>query len=184
LSVVVRRAGRFGGTDGSRTVWSVADGRRGRRWRWTTSGADSGPGLAFTLETAPDGTFLKLEAAAPGVLLTLHREPDGSIHGNRVGFDGVRHLRFPGAPPAVILAGSSPLAAAVAVAGRRVGGEGGECPVLVLDAALDPEHGTGSIEPAGDDGWAIWTAEWTLHVRLDADGLPILDGESWPLEEG
>ena len=37
MSAMVRRAGQAILPDGTEVVWSVADGRRGRRWRATTT---------------------------------------------------------------------------------------------------------------------------------------------------
>jgi hypothetical protein len=86
----LRLAGRGRLPNGNLIVWSVAEGARGRRWRWMHE-IDRGLLLVTGLvELAPDGRFSRLELAASGGLLTFHPVQDGrSAHGNIVTPDAV-----------------------------------------------------------------------------------------------
>ena len=74
MSEPLRRAGAGGLVDGSHVVWSVAEGRRGRRWREVRTAPDGGVVSSLLLETDPDGRFSHTELATPAGLLTLHPE--------------------------------------------------------------------------------------------------------------
>ena len=77
---------------GDRVWWSVAEGRRGRRWREAIVG-DGGPAaLAAARDGARTGSFSHLELATPAGLLTLHPEGDGTLHGNAIEAGGIRHV--------------------------------------------------------------------------------------------
>ena len=194
----VRRAGRSGEPDGSLTIWSVAEGRSGRRWRWRTIGpvGDAGAWLAATLETDPRGAFSKLEVAAPAGLLTLHREADGSTHGNVVRDGGVTHLALGADVGAVLVAGSRlGLAAVVASLGRAipVGAEVSR-DVLLVDRRLVPARSAIRVRRVTATAWHLAPPGPALGGPLELDGTLELDGdtlpapiasdEGWPLEAG
>ena len=61
-----RRAGTGRLPGGRRLTWTVADGRRGRRWRSVTTGDDGRLVQALLLETGAAGEIMRLEIAAPG----------------------------------------------------------------------------------------------------------------------
>lgn len=157
----LRRAGRGRTADGTEVGWTVAEGGRGRRWRWTL--VDEGilwrGGL---VELGRDGRLGRLELTSRSGLLTLHPEPDGSaIHGNVAGPDGVRGLAFAwGRDGRVVLAGD-PFGSALLA--------GGQGPILVVDDGL--------VVAAGEGGEAA-------ALELDGQGIPVLaDAEAWPLED-
>lgn len=175
--------------EGRLAWWSVADGRRGRRWREAIV-ADGSLVHSLLLETGPDRRFAHLELAAPGGLLTLHPEPDGTLHGNAVTDDGMRHVAaLAWDPDGLVLVAGSAIAAAAAA--------------HLLASILPPEQapagvstsqlvlrigGDLSLAPAladvelGRDGRYVVADAGVLPA--DADGLPVLaGGRSWPLEE-
>jgi hypothetical protein len=89
----LRRAGRgwLGGDD--LVLWSVAEGARGRRWRWVHQVDQGFTGHSGIVELLPDGRLGRLEVSSFGGLLTYHPEPDGlSAHGNIVTTDGVKPI--------------------------------------------------------------------------------------------
>jgi hypothetical protein len=88
----LRRAGRGRVADGGLVVWSVAEGIRGRRWRWTVT-ERGGLVVSGLAERLPSGAFGRLELAVAGGLLTFHPDPgSASAHGNIVASDGVRPI--------------------------------------------------------------------------------------------
>ena len=108
--------------DGAAVTWTIAEGRRGRRWREVVA-RDEAVRHSLLLETAVDGRFSHLELARAGGLWTFHPEPDGTLHGNHVDPDGrtVRHVEgLPFAPDDLLIIEGSPLGAA-AVAWRLAG---------------------------------------------------------------
>jgi hypothetical protein len=192
----VRAAGRGALPDGSVVIWVVSEGRRGRRWRETITtgeGPDRGPRdirSSLLLETDPSGRFLHLELSTAAGLLTLHPEGDGSLHGNAVSADGVRHvvgLPFPAG--AVVVVAGSPIAAAAALGSARgTIGMAGDAPIgerRIPAAFVQPDLGVSTGDAAireAPDGWQV--GEGT-PLRLDADGLPVLpDPGRWSLELG
>jgi hypothetical protein len=170
LSEPLRRAGAGGLADGSRVVWSVAEGRRGRRWREVRTAPDGGVLSSLLLETDPDGRFSHTELATPAGLLTLHPEGDGTLHGNTIGSDGVRHVvGLPWDADGLVVVEGSPVAAAAAAQLARA--DSGSATRRVLRVALDLRSRVETTEAAG------------LGLAADADGLPLLvDARSWPLE--
>ena len=109
----VRLAG-WGRRGDATVTWTVAEGRRGRRWRESVARGDA-LGHALLLETGTDGRFSHLELATTGGLLTLHPEPDGTLHGNRVatGGDAVQPIAgLPFGPSAVLVVTGSPISVA------------------------------------------------------------------------
>ena len=159
----LRRAGRGTSADGSIVTWSMAEGRRGSRWREVRV-ADGAIVSSLLLELDPDGRFAHLELSTAAGLLTLHPEGDGTLHGNAISLDGIRHIvAVPWQPDDLLLVDGSTIARAAAA--RRGSATTG---VLVApDLSLDRRP--------------IGLGERV--VELDADGLPALvDGESWPMD--
>ncbi len=148
-------------------------------------------GLRYSLllETTPDGRFSHLELATPAGLLTLHPEADGTLHGNRLTADGLRHLiGLPWDRAGVVDVEGSPVADAAMAASLATAGPYGSARhpgpdrVLVLRVGTDLELSTTptAAERLADGSWRLDPG----GVRgADHDGLPALDGgESWPLE--
>ena len=168
MTAPVRRAGTGRRPDGSSVTWTVAEGRKGRRWRETVT---FGGAVAWTLlyETDAEGRFAHLELATAGGLATLHPEPDGTLHGNTVDAAGVHHIRgVPFAPgTSLVVSGSTVVGAAVAASVTRA--RAGMAAVVLdpMTLRLDAR----SVHP--DD-----------LTTTAADGTPALDDAvSWPLEE-
>ena len=160
----LRRAGHGRVADGSTVTWSVAEGSRGRRWREAvTAGQGSAIRSSLLLELEPDGRFSHLELSTAAGLLTLHPESDGSLHGNVVGSDGIRHIRgVPWQPDDVVEIEGS-IVSAVAARARSAGGG--------VRIGLD-------LSITRTDRVALGP------IAADALGLPELDsGTTWPLEE-
>ncbi|HYN69258.1 MAG TPA: hypothetical protein VEX41_03500, partial [Candidatus Eisenbacteria bacterium] len=114
MSASVRVAGWGTLEDGAAITWTIAEGRRGRRWREVVA-RDDAVVHSLLLETGAAGRFRHLELARAGGLWTFHPEPDGTLHGNHVDprERDVRHiegLRF--APDDLLLIEGSPLSAA------------------------------------------------------------------------
>ena len=155
----LRRAGE--GTVGGVLVrWSVAEGSRGRRWRWTVVHAGALRSTSL-LELTPEGGFARLERESSRGLLTVHPEVDGrTLHGNLVRAGGVDPIALPWRP-----------GIGLRIAGDAFGSA--LCPSVdeVLTAA---EDGTVSIAPA---------PAAALELTLDPRGVPELtDAAEWPLE--
>jgi hypothetical protein len=167
VSAPIRRAGHGRSPDGSLVTWSVADGRRGRRWREVVS-RDGAVVLSLLLETDPDRRFSHLELSTSAGLLTLHPEGDGTLHGNAVKPDGLDHVRgIPWDAESVVIVEASSLSSAAAVHHHRPDSPVGRpCVRIQLDLSIRP----GLVDP--DD------------LRpTSADGLPLLEGAAgWPLE--
>lgn len=172
MSDWLRRAGTGRLPDGRVVSWSLADGRRGRRWRWTIASA-GGIEVAALAELAPDGTLARLELATSAGMLTLHPEPDGrSIHGNVVSIDGVRPLAFRWNAGGEIGLAEDPFGTAILAGGGAGGGPG--------------------ARGAGGDGEVRLVVRGSLHLTADgaasalardARGVPLLaDASEWELE--
>ncbi len=163
----VRLAGHGRRGDGAVVTWTVAEGTKGRRWREVVR-LDGQVRYALLYETGPDRRFTHLELAGAAGLATLHPEGGGTLHGNVVGADGVRHvvgLRYP-AEATVIVSGSPITAAALGWA--RLGGL--EVGVVV---ELDPLTLDLTERPLAPHEAAA----------VDAVGAPVLtDARIWPLE--
>ena len=175
----LRRAGHGRATDGSLVTWSVAEGRRGRRWREvrTRGSAQAGEGTAVVssllLELDVDGRFAHLELSTAAGLLTLHPESDGTLHGNTITAAGIGHVAsLPWHPDDVILVEGSVVTAVVA-APRRLPPTAGAL-FISLELAFDrtpvvPSVGAGAGDAAGLpilDAGATWALE---RVMIDAD---------------
>ncbi len=184
MSDLVRRAGRGPDATGALVVWSVAEGRRGRRWREVRSVAAGGVVSSLLLETDPGGHFSHSEFATEVGLLTLHPESDGTIHGHVVTADGVEHVvGLPWSLDAVLLIDGSTVAAAAAAHGLRhtIGAGASESrPAVFVDLSLAVRAADVTIERAGEDTWRLGSSG---EVAVDDDGLPLLAGARiWPLE--
>ena len=168
MTTPVRLAGHGRREDGALVTWTLAEGRKGRRWREAVS-RDGRLLHTLLFETGPDRRFTHLELASPAGLATLHPEGDGTLHGNVVEADGVRHVvGLPYPVDATVVVGGAALASA-ALAWMVEGG-------LTIERVVE-------LDPA------------TLHlidrplepqdlIAIDADGAPaaLVDGASWPLE--
>jgi len=156
----LRRAGRLDGGGGETILWSVAEGRRGRRWRSLRLKAGAGVVADLLLELDPAGRWARLELATAAGILTLHPEPDErSVHGNVVTEGGVVPLALPWSPDHRLLLPDEPV---VAAALGPDAGKAREGPAIVVDARLEPRAVEAAAAP-----------------RRPTDGLP---GSSWPLE--
>jgi hypothetical protein len=180
----VRRGGYAELPSGELIIWSVADGRRGRRWREVV-GQDGRVVRSVLLETNPASRLTRLEFVTAAGLLTLHPDSGESIlHGNVVTPAGIRHLTFDGT---TVLVHGSPAASAIAVDGLADGVEVGataRVDLVSVDDQLEPRVGSWAVSRIEPRTWRLVepsTAE-DLVVRLDEDGLPILAGDTWPLE--
>lgn len=181
----VRKAGRRTESDASITTWTVAEGRRGRRWRWVSMAPDGAVQVAHTVETDPAGRFVRLEsAAAGGRLLSLHREADGSFHGNHVGRDGVAAIAVTKDPPQVVLVGASDLAAAIAIATFGPFAETIRTSALVIADDLTIATAPLTARPLVDGTVEIIVGGVAARRRLTPDGLPdVAAGDlDWALD--
>ena len=185
----MRRGGTASLPGGRHLVWTVAAGSQGRRWRSVTTHGDGRLEAALLAETDLAGRLVKLELATGEGLLTLH--PDGDpvrLHGNVVRASGIDHLSFPWSAAHVLLAGASPVTAAIAVAGSasRIGvGEGSKIPAVAVGIDLRPATATWHVARVAERRWRLLAAGGgaSLVLETDADGLPTADdGMTWPLE--
>ncbi|HEU4673575.1 MAG TPA: hypothetical protein VFS32_11810 [Candidatus Limnocylindrales bacterium] len=166
----VRRAGQATLPDGAIVTWTVAEGAKGRRWREVVV---RGGAIVHSLllETFPDRRFAHLELATPAGLLTLHPEGDGTLHGNAVTGEGVRHVRgLPWSDRAVVLVVGSSVAAAAAAHCLAAADPGAEVDRVRIGPDLDLDRRPERVA--------------ALSVAIDRDGLPRLPGgRTWPLED-
>jgi hypothetical protein len=184
VSDLVRRAGRGPDATGALVVWSVAEGRRGRRWREVRSIPGGGVISSLLLETDPGGRFNHAELGTEAGLLALHPESDGTIHGNVITAAGVEHVSgLPWSPNAVLLVEGSTIAAAAVAHGLRhaIAPETSVSqPAVFVDLGLTVRVGDIAIERTGEDTWRLGS---TGDIAVDDDGLPLLAGARiWPLE--
>lgn len=184
---MVRRGGRATIPDGSEIAWSVADGRRGRRWRTATT-RDGTLQASLLLEVGTDGRPARLELTTAAGLLTLHPEAGGSLHGNAVTPGGVRHIAFDwGEDHGFEIEGNPVPTAAIAgcLASTMPAGEGRAVPVVVIGEDLIVRAAERQFERVNTTGsWQIIGDGQTTVLALDADGLPVWPqpAEDWPLE--
>lgn len=186
MSAMVRRAGRSMLADGTRVVWSVADGRRGRRWRAITT-RDGALISALLLEVGVDGRPARLELATAAGLLTLHPGSTGSLHGNAVTAAGVRHLTFAWSVEHELEIDGLPIASAVTarrLAGSMTMGEGRTVPVVTVAPELSVREGARRYVRVADATWRIEGEGDPCGLTIDEGGLPVWSGEAgeWPLE--
>jgi hypothetical protein len=169
---------------GALIVWSIADGRRGRRWREVVS-VDARVVRSVLLETNPAGRLTRLEVATAAGLLTLHPDSGETVlHGNAVTPAGIRHLTLDGT---TVMVHGSPAAAAIAVAGLADGVEVGatrRVAMVGIDDRLEPRVGSWAVTRIEPRTWRLveLPAAAEQVIRLDEDGLSILAGDAWPLE--
>ncbi len=144
----LRRAGSGRLPDGAVLTWSLAEGRRGRRWR-AVAVVDGGIGQAVLVEVAQDGRPGRLELTTPAGLLTLHPSADGrTAHGNVVAADGVRPLVFGWSPEHAFDVVGRPIAVSVTLhrlAGELGVGESRSVPALAIAADLAVEAAVGTV---------------------------------------
>jgi hypothetical protein len=186
---------RLGGTvelpSGELVDWSVADGRRGRRWREATS--RDGVLIRTTLfETDRSGRVQRLEMASAAGLLTLHPADDGAtLHGNVVTSVGIRHLSFAWDARYALFVDGSPAAAAIALG--RLGqtlptGATERVSTIRIDARLEPRPSSWDVTRGDERSWRLVEVSdggspEERAVRLDEVGLVDLPGGiRWPLE--
>src|SRR3954447_10481278 len=86
----LRRAGSGRTPDGGAVAWCVAEGSRGRRWRWSVTGADGRLVHSALLELDLGGGVARLELATQDAMLKFHPAGDGAAaHGTVVRATGV-----------------------------------------------------------------------------------------------
>ena len=182
----LRRAGTGRDADGWRVIWSVAEGKRGRRWREVRC-RDTAVASSLLLETGPDGRFSHLELSTPSGLMTLHPESDGTLHGNAIVSDGVEHvIGRPWNPDGIVLLEGSTicLVAAAEFLRRSLSPwSAASIPSVTIGPGtlLLDDHMPTRVERVTASAWRFGRDE---PFHLDDHGLPLLkDGEIWPLEE-
>jgi hypothetical protein len=192
MSPPVRVAGVATLDDRTEITWSVADGRRGRRWRATTRRRGSLTS-ALLLEVATDGHVTRLELATQVGLLTLHPEPDGGLHGNTITAEGVRHLSLRWSDDHAIEVEPLPIADAVTatwLAGRLAAGEGTDVPVVVVAADLAVREDVRRFTRTDETTWHVEGHGTARALVMDTRGIPVwavgvgepAAGQEWPLE--
>jgi hypothetical protein len=156
---------------GDRTVvWTMSEGRRGRRWRELVE-RDRHIVHSLLLETDVERRFSHLELSTGGALLTLHPEANGTLHGNRVDRDGVQHvIGVAFDPDGPVLVDDSVIAAAAAAWQESGTTRGASLRAVVIDRAARVSIVDGATATP-------------LVVTIDADGVPQLhDARVEPLE--
>jgi hypothetical protein len=186
MSAMVRRAGRATLADGTQVAWSVADGRRGRRWRAVTT-RDGALISAVLLEVAADGRPARLELTTAAGLLTLHPESSGSLHGNTVTARGVHHLTFAWSAEHELEIAGLPITSAVAarrLADSTAAGRTRTVPVVAVAADLAVAEGVRRFVRLGEASWRIEGDGDPRPLTIDERGLPVwlAEAEEWPLE--
>jgi hypothetical protein len=190
MSAYLRRAGSGWLPDGSQLVWSVADGRRGRRWR-AVSSSHREISHALLLEVDPVGRPSRLELTTPAGMLTLHPDVGRRVlHGNAVTPSGVRHLSLPWSDEHGIEVEGRPIASAVTahrLAGLLATGEGRAIPVVVVAPDLRISETTRRFVRVGAGEWRIESPSGdgaASDLKVDQQGIPagLRDAQDWPLE--
>jgi hypothetical protein len=184
MTELVRRAGRGTDATGALVLWSVAEGRRGRRWREVRSASGGGLVSSLLLETDPGDRVNHIELGSGLGLLTLHPESDGTLHGNVVTSAGIEHVvGLPWSQDAVLLVEGSTIAAAAAARGLRDAVSAGSSvsrPGVIVDPGLAVRAADVTIERFGEDAWRLGS---TGEIAIDDLGLPLLAGARiWALE--
>jgi hypothetical protein len=183
----LRRAGHLALDDGRAVTWSVAEGRRGRRWREAVRKPDQ-PGIrhSLLLELDPDGWFSHLELSTGAGLLTLHPEGDGTLHGNVIRATGVEHLRgLSWNPHAIVLIDGSVISRLAAFPGLATVLEPGSVrSAVVLRVPADLHLRTATEQVGRSEDGRKWSIEGEETLRVDDDGLlPTSPPAEWPLED-
>ncbi len=177
--------------DGAVITWTIAEGRRGRRWREVVARGDA-VDHALLLETDATGRFSHLELARGDGLWTFHTEPDGTLHGNHVSApeQDVHHVAgLPFAPDDLLLVEGSPLSTA-ATAWRLSIAASGVSNASRPNLAGIVLRAAGTIEPVSTvRAERLSATRWRIDegpaLEIDADGAPVLaDGRTRPLELG
>jgi hypothetical protein len=192
----LRQAGHVRAADGASTTWSVAEGRRGRRWREVVRVGQGRQGLrhSLLLESDPEGRFAHLELATDVGLLTLHPESDGSLHGNAIVDHGEAHLRdatgvehvrgLPWPADGIALVEGSLICqlAAIHLLERTIESFASRSQAAVwIPMTLWLEGRPIRVERIDDRRWRFGDAN---PVEVDEHGLPVLAaGVFWPLED-
>ena len=159
---LLRRAGRVPLPDNGDVLWSVAEGRRGLRWRAVRRDPSGAIVSDLLLELDPAGHWSRLELATSDGILTLHPEPDRSaVHGNVVTPSGVRPLALAWSAAHRLMLPGDPVAAVALGAGREEAVTG---PGIVVNADL--------------------SVTATDAIERPTEGPGTLPGPSWPLEAG
>jgi hypothetical protein len=162
---MIRRGGVSTTATGERVVWTIADGRRGRRWRESVT-RDGALLRTVLFELDPSGRVGRLEVATATGLLTLHPDGDGrTLHGNVVSADGVRHLTFDWGPDRGMLVDGSPASSTIAAVSAVTR-------VLRIADDLEPH-----LERWDRAAGADLDAATASLIATDAD-----DEATWPLE--
>jgi hypothetical protein len=191
----LRRAGHVRAATGEGITWSVAEGRRGRRWRELIRVGNGGPGIrhSLLLETDPGGRFSHLELSTDAGLFTIHPEADGTLHGNGVvdhgeadlrdaaGVEHVRGLVWPD-DGVVLVEGSlvCRLAAIHALRDALAPSAARSQAAAWIPLSLWLEIRPVRVERLDARRWRFGGGD---VVEVDSDGLPVLDaGTTWPLE--
>jgi hypothetical protein len=176
----LRHAGRATLADGRLLLWSVAEGRRGRRWRASTRTTEGSLIDDLLLEVEPSGRLARLELTTAAGQLTFHAEPDErEAHGNAVLPTGMRHFTLAWAPGRGVEISWSPIADAILVGAPGARGEP-EGVVARIGADLVPALASTDLEQLGAGWWRVNGRD----VHLDAAGLPMFEnGQTWALEE-
>jgi hypothetical protein len=173
----LRRAGQGRNSDGSLVIWSVAEGRRGRRWREVVV-AGGAIRTSLLLELDPDGRFSHLELSTAAGLLTLHPEGDRTLHGNAVTKHGVGHVvGLPWDPDGFISVDGSNVT--FVVLGSQLFGRDRGPSRTGYHVGLDL-----SLSSMTFDRSELAGADLPTGQPVADAGLPMLDGGStWPLEQ-
>ena len=184
------RAGAGTLADGAHLVWSVADGRRGRRWRAVAT-LDGVITHALLLEVDVTGRPSRLELSTTAGMLTLHpEEGSGGLHGNVVTGSGVRHLALPWSAEHGLEVEGRPIAAAVTahrLSGSTGVGEGRTVPVVVITPDLLVAEATRRYTRVAAGEWQIDDVDGgatPVVLAIDDRGVPVPAGDAraWPLE--
>jgi hypothetical protein len=187
VTTFLRRAGTARLADGAILTWSLADGRRGRRWRAVTT-LDAVITHALLLEVDLDGRTARLELTTPVGLLTLHPDQDGTnLHGNVVGAQGVRHIALPWSDAHGLSVDGRPIVDAVSahrLAATCGVGEGVAVEVVAIAPDLSIRSETVRFERVADGTWRISGPAGERTLTIDPRGIPtgLADAEEWPLE--
>ena len=169
MNAWLRRAGRGLLPDGRTLVWSVAEGRRGQRWRSSTLGPEGRLDLALLIEVDGDGWFNRLELTTSRGMLTLHPEPDRSrVDGNVVSEGRVTPISLPWSSEHMLWVRDSPIAEILT--GRVEAADGRMRRGLSINSTLEVAQAIRTME------------EWT-RPPADDRGVPELDASAeWDLE--
>ena len=189
MTTAIRRAGRVRLDDGTLLLWSVAGGRRGRRWRAMTS-RDGRLLEARLLEVDGSGRPARLEITNASGVHTLHPEPSGGLHGNVVTSDGVRHLSLAWSDTHEIAVDRSPIATAVTALRLSASvpvGDALDVEVVAVTLDLVVEPGKRRFERVSNSTWRISGGDEPRSLTIDERGLPTWpdnrgDAAEWPME--